>query len=162
VFIILVVVRIDKEHNEREVRTQFLRPVPATASLPLPDLPAAPTINATPKYSKDRIFLSQNMTADLLTELCENKTSVHADKAIQPYIGKWFRYTGPVKNVYASAGSVEIRFKTETFNNITFQIQEDTDISDILHIGDVITIIGKIKWITSASINLTNSEVEAR
>lgn len=46
-----------------------------------------------------RIFVSSTLAPVDLMNLCKDKTSVDAQKAIQPYIGKWMNTSGSISNI---------------------------------------------------------------
>lgn len=60
---------------------------------------AAVASSPLPPDAKGRTFLATNVTPESLMAVCEGKTSAHMARAAEPYIGKWMRHAGTVKNV---------------------------------------------------------------
>lgn len=146
------------------------RQVPAEPYGPAPRGPAPPpsvgrSLQPTQPVPKDgRTFLASNADPFSLMAICENKTSVHAGRAIEPYIGKWIRYRGIVRNVFMYSNDEEmmIMFETRDLKEIEAWFSKDTSVADVLHQGDEIEIIGKIAIVRSMSLRLSDCEVTDR
>jgi len=107
------------------------------------------------------VFLSETVTIGFLVSLCENKTTVQAHKAALPYYGKWFRFKGPIDDV-ATLRNITLVRLTHDDGLISVEIEDQPSLADVLHIGEVITVIGRIRMIGSTGLHLEKGEIEAR
>lgn len=131
---------------------------------PSPPPSVGRSLQPTQPVPKDgRTFLASNLDPYSLMAICENKTSVHAERSVEPYIGKWIRYRGIVKNVLVySDKTMVIKFQTGDLKDIEARLPKDTSVADVLHQGDEIEVIGKISVIMSMMFWLIECEITDR
>ena len=130
---------------------------PVAQPVPKQDQPAQPTF----PDALGRTFLASNVTVKVLMDMCENKTSVQVNRIVKGYLGKWLRYSGDVSNVHLHSATTVVSMRIQTMCYVTVEIA-GADIADVLHVGDEITVIGKIKSINTFSVELAEGEIEAR
>ena len=126
--------------------------------------PAAPPPSSPPskQEGKGRTFLSSALTPEALMDMCADKTDVHAERAMQPYIGKWMRYSGIVRNVYLIGTNAYIRFEVFGLRSVKAIVSNGSDLADVLHKGDKLTVDGRIEDISAVDFNLIDAEVVSR
>lgn len=91
----------------------------------------------------------------------EGKTSIHSEKAVEPYLGKWLRYKGNISNVSSAGKSRVIWFKIADFHHVYGQLTEP-GVAEALHIGDMVEIVGRIVKIKQFDIELADVEIVTR
>lgn len=161
-FVVYILIAIYKAVRSAPGETaDVIRATPAPIPMaPIKSQTLPADLPSTPR--QERIFLADNVTIGFLISLCEGKTTVQAHRATAPYAGKWYRYTGSIDDVSTYHNTTVIRFDPDRTDILSVMIEGDTPLADILHIGDVITVIGRIKMIASTGIILEMGEVEAR
>ena len=144
------------EAKEQALPTQL----PVVSSTPKPEPMHTPQLQ--PPDQTGRVFLSSKMTAMELLALRKGKTQVHADNAVQPYLGKWLRHRGPLEDVWVSDSAVHLCFELEGIRNLQADVSGCPELADVLHKGDEVEVVGKIKQIRQLDVILSDAEVIAR
>lgn len=120
-------------------------------------------LSAPDDLDSGRIFLAPKFNPLDLMNLCEGKTSIHSKQAVQPYIGKWIRFRGSVKDVSRTHdGAMRILFELAFLRHLTFISQINAGMSEVIHIGDVVELVGKIESISKYDVYLVEAEVISR
>ena len=135
----------------------------AITALPTPQLPVFPTVSET------RLFVPESANPDVLVALRKDRTSIQSEPLVLPYIGKWIRFTGYVRNVYEPTESGVFENKTrksmvvveygtpqrETNTQVFMQFGEAwLDRLHMLQKGDSINVEGRIDRILPYEIHL--------
>lgn len=159
VFIVLVLMKMDKAYRERFGAMVPASPAPAKAALTETTKPAVPAF--TPAANDGRTFLAADLTPAKMMAMCKGKTDVHAVAAVAPYLGKWFRFSGKVANVFLIGGKVTITFDVSDGTAVKARTK-NSELADVLHVGDKIEVEGKISKITSVHFTLEDARVLGR
>ena len=123
--------------------------------------PTNPTVTLSTSSKVGRVFLGANVTPISLMKIHEGKTSIHSEKVIEPYLGKWLRYRGKVSNVTRSGDRMTVWFDIDTLRHLMADLT-DPSVGEVLHIGDEIELVGKIGTIRKFEVELVQVEIIAR
>lgn len=122
----------------------------------------APTVVASSKVS-ERVFV--DVTPQELTKPFDTYVAAQAERLLQPYIGKWFRVTGPISNVHQHENFWQVFTPFYTAPNrlpqhisLNFSVEWSGRLS-VLARDATITAIGEIERIDSSTIFLRNCEL---
>jgi hypothetical protein len=113
-----------------------------------------------PEENKDKPKSFIDVAPSSLLEMRnkEGLTRVQTDRMLAPYIGKWIKYTGPIKNV--SERHVVLSINGSDYNTVFGRfITEHRDRFHLLEIGKTITIIGQIEDVFSSEVSLDDCEL---
>lgn len=119
----------------------------------------APKIDLSPEIRKDKIFLGANQGVWELMRLCDGKTDLHAKKAVEPYIGKWLHFRGIVRNVHTYGGEAIIRFDLGNLKVLKARVTNGLELADVIHVGDILEIVGRVIDIDSVTIVVEDTEI---
>jgi hypothetical protein len=120
-------------------------------------------LSLAPKASDERrIFV--DLTPDQLTAMCEGHTSAVATTLTQPFIGKWLKITGTIKDVVVHYSIVRVLLQLITQENTRSSIdlnfdREWEDQLTVLIFGSRINVIGKIQSISKNGLYLEKCEL---
>lgn len=108
-----------------------------------------------------KVFVESVATPAFLMDLCSDKTTVQAQKAVEPYIRKWLKITGKVKNVAPTKYSyiVSLNYDKSKMRIVWLFFRENTNLLDAFSIGDEITVIGWIESVKEFEVNLEDAEL---
>jgi hypothetical protein len=110
---------------------------------------------------KDRIIIHDSPEY-LMSLFNTDHTSIRAIKLIEPYIGKWMRVSGRLRDVREGANHVTVTFESPpdkiTFLFMYFQ-KSDRDRLSILRRGSQLVVIGQISRINRTDVDLENCEL---
>jgi hypothetical protein len=96
-----------------------------------------------------------------LTGLFDEHTSIQAEKLVEAFIGKWVRVSGTVGNVTAIAGGgAKVQLPRDSEHSMVFMRFNDKSVVEVLKKGDPITVIGKIRQVSTLWLELENCELE--
>lgn len=111
-----------------------------------------------------------DVTPEYLTGLFDDHTDIQAERLIEAFIGKWMRVSGPVGNVSSiTEGKAVVRFPNSSsgdpygFLNVTMYFNDESVIDNRLRIlqkGDRIQVVGQIRRVSSAWVELEDCELE--
>ena len=162
VFVLMVLMKMDKEHRERArpQRDDFRlsQPLTAAAAISAPS-PQQLGERLVESESDGRVFLTSNGDPAKLMAMCAGMTDVQAKRIVVPYLGKWIRYRGSVRDVHAGHKRATIIFQTGNGTVIRGELTKNVELADILHVGDEIEVIGKLETIDSVRVNMTDVEI---
>ena len=138
-------------HNQKKAHT----PQPAASSAK--SEPQAPTT-----LPGGRILLSVGV--EYLTGLYKGHTDLQADKLMEPFIGKWIKYSGRMENISQDHGSrptttITFEHSSRPFVAATFMSDEWLERLSILQRGAQITILGQVWSVERYWVFLSNSEL---
>ena len=138
------------------------RPVETSPPVPAP---------APPVSTEDRIFVAENLAPDALMKMCEGKTSHQGQRAIQPFLGKWFRLSG----VCADFNMLGDDFAVVRFARAPIAVFQDSSLPDMRSVsayfrsgferlemlqgGEQMVVDGKIKEIDVLTFKLDHCEI---
>ncbi|MCA0049819.1 OB-fold putative lipoprotein [Mesorhizobium sp. B283B1A] len=134
----------------------------APVSLPSPPRPLVPTVLGI------RLYVPENVDPDFLVALRIDRTSIQSEPLVRPYVGKWIRFTGSVRNVYEPTQSGGKSMVVVTYGpperelNTQVFMQFDETWLDRLHMlqrGNSITVEGRIDRILSFEIHLEDCSI---
>ncbi len=103
-------------------------------------------------------------TAMELTQLFVDHVSAQADKLIQPYLGKWLRVQGEVKDVFSLTDEWGVILRMDRppslgiSTSLRFNQNEGTRLQ-MLPRGSMLTVIGQISRVERDSVWLHNCEI---
>lgn len=153
--------------GERRAAVQVSSGVPQRPDHPQPakniETPLKPSLF--PVTPDGRVFLADSLSAVELMKLCAGKTSVQAAHAAAPYIGKWFRYRGPIRDVYVLSQTMAVSLNLADDPDSIAKVKayvEDKSLSDVLHKGEEIEVIGRITEIDDLTVELRDAEITYR
>jgi hypothetical protein len=130
-------------------------PTPVVVPIQPVDFPTSVSL------SDGRIFVSSTISPSDLRHLADNKTSLEAHSAVQPYIGKWMRVSGEVRNVHPPqryGQLVTFSGGSSSLILLLFDLKWKEHIS-MLRKGQAITVIGQIQVIDSDEVRLESCEL---
>lgn len=140
----------------------------AITMLPSPPQPIVSTVSET------RLFVPDSVDPDFLAALRNDRTSIQSEPLVLPYIGKWIRFTGSVRNVYEPTefrllekttrrSMVVVEYGArhrETNTQIFMQFGEAwLDRLHMLQRGNSITVEGRLDRILSHEIHLEDCSI---
>ena len=106
-----------------------------------------------------------DVTPEYLVGFFEEHTSIQAERLTEAFLGKWMRLSASVEDVAAlGAHKARIDVPTEGGSPVIILIVNNQATVEhrvrILKKGDPITVVGQIYEVDSASVTLTNCELE--
>ena len=114
----------------------------------------------------DRVYLGKSITSKFLRDHFLDQTRHQALRAMQPYLGKWMRVKGTVRDVTSRelSWSVGIDDGSESSSSIGANIWIKFDKSAIpkletLRKGDVVRVRGKLEEVSSLWVDLVDGEL---
>lgn len=111
--------------------------------------------------SSPRIFLSPEITPQLLTEAAAGRTEVQIDAISRTYAGKWMRVTGSVYDITRITNDVWMLFiksqNTGSIVCITLSKRWHRQLNAISK-GNVVSALGKIVYV-GAAVTLADGEI---
>jgi hypothetical protein len=104
------------------------------------------------------------VSPDELAAFFEGHTEIQGKTLTQPYIGKWMRFSGIVKEVSSYGQSVEVSISPLTASKgggvyAEFREQKQIDMLRVLKRESKITVLGQISYINSKIVGLTDCEL---
>jgi hypothetical protein len=115
-----------------------------------------------PSEPSKRIFVGPSITADYLLNLLEGHTQIQGKKLVEPYIGKWMKASGRLRDVHPN-GAILVTFIHEgqvALSDIRMFFEERwLDRLSILRRGDELTVIGQITKVDGMGVRLENCEL---
>jgi hypothetical protein len=137
----------------------------------LSSTPAYPAKSPEQAAPNERDFVRDNITAEYLMSIFNEpgRTTVQGNTLVEPYIGKWMKVSGVMRDVR----------KNEFFSQMTFERNPRLERTDwlyytdlymlfrgnwiqrvvILRPGDRLTVIGQIERVSSIDLQLNNCEL---
>ncbi|MCA1654691.1 MAG: hypothetical protein ABR588_00350 [Sphingomicrobium sp.] len=121
--------------------------------------------------SAERVFVPDGLTPRKLMAMCEGKTSHQAQVSIKPFIGKWIRVSGIVRDFMMLSedwGAVFLQSATTAVlgdmalrevNSAKLYFRSDFDRLEMLQGGERFVADGQIKEIDSLSFKADNCEI---
>ncbi|MEZ5655265.1 MAG: hypothetical protein R3E04_05165 [Sphingobium sp.] len=160
-FVVMVLMSFDKTHGRQRISSQSSGLSAPTRQFGTVEIAEPEEINIRPPTNDGRVFLATNIDPVVLMDMRKGKTSLHGDKAVEPYLDKWLRYRGKISDVTAVGESSTLWFQVESLRSVAADLK-DNSVASILHIGDEIEIEGKIVRIRTHGIDLDEVEILAR
>jgi hypothetical protein len=112
-----------------------------------------------------RVFIADTMTPKKLTELFEDHTAIQAHELVKPFVRKWIKLNGLVRDVQKHLSMSILMLEKggdlqERLDNPAVVMQFENDWTDrlaMLRRGDNFTVIGKISLVDRLSVALEHS-----
>lgn len=135
--------------------------VTAPQPAPLQAQPADKPVKALkPPKTNKRVYVSAGLTPDKLMAMCKDKTTHQAKRIVEPYLGKWMRVEGVVRDYSQYSDDLAaVAVETNGFASIRFYFNDDFERLEMLEVGETITVDGKIKEIDSLAFHLKECEI---
>jgi hypothetical protein len=121
------------------------------------DLPQE--VKLPPKYSNLEII---DVTPDYLIGLFDQHTSIQAQRLIEPYIGKWMRVSGKLRDISDHTYGSQLSFERSRLGGNVYMWFRQPDRKDrlsVLRRGTRLTVLGQIQWVNNMEVNLDNCEL---
>lgn len=117
---------------------------------------------ATSLPSKNRIPVGPSITPEFLVSLYKGKTSLEAKEAVRPYLGKWMKFTGIMKDItsFSSSANYGVFFKVPRTDGNMWQIHlwayfaKGDEQLPLIRPGDAVSLEGEIEMIEESCLRL--------
>ena len=116
-----------------------------------------PTVPA--PHAPGRVYLPVEVTLLSLQKLFSDpvQTGLQAERSIEPYLGKWVRYTGKIDNVY-DFGIFFDKFPDSLARVVAHLRKEWNEHLPILPRGKTVTVEGKLQSVSDLSVRLVECD----
>jgi tRNA_anti-like len=114
------------------------------------------------KASATRVFVSDAITPEFLSAFSDGHTAMQANELIKPYVGKWMKVTGQIRNVESHRILSMLTFESaDQVSGIPIMCftTEWTDRLAMLRRGEGVTVVGRITGASQHSVSLENCEL---
>jgi hypothetical protein len=163
-FTLLFEVRRDPDAKELHKIEPVKEPDPPKVTAGAPKVETAkPKSERSPQPHQvgDRIIA--NVTPKYLASFFDEHTDIQANRLVKQYIDKWLNVSGVVFDVRSTDVGTSIGIGPDSaerpFVVAYFREQQWIDRAELLRKGDHVTLIGRIVYVDSAVVRLTDSEI---
>ncbi len=149
---------LDRERRENARLGSQASPVEPTnarvrsaAAVALMDKSSASEVTVKRKLRDSRVFLRPEVTPSLLLSFYEGRPAHQGNKMGEPYLGKWMRVSGRVKNVHSRGkrGWSVVMEREDlglSHGNLAIQFERDeAPVVETLNLGDRISAEGRLE-----------------
>lgn len=149
------------ERGRTDASGHILESPAETRSKPAPREPEL-SLNAAPDQ---RVHVPEGVDADYLTGLCRENTSVQAHKLVEPYLGKWIRVEGAVKDVMIlGTGRLAVLMQPDGSEEIAgisvwLTFNNDSERVALLRRGDSVAAEGSIQKVDAYTLDLDPADL---
>jgi hypothetical protein len=142
-----------------EAQSQTPESPPQIPQTPHTVPPPSPVPTTHDSRLDERIII--DVTPDDLWKICDEYTTLQAQKLIGIYVGKWIRVSGPFGDVMGKE-PLQVTFASRTFRNVIFMYfsLEWHDRLVVLKRGALIAVIGRIVEVNQIELHLGHCELE--
>ena len=134
-------------------------PEPGLASEPEPAVKSLSGQERAPSAER-RIV---DVTPQYLAGLFESYTSIQANSLAKPFIGKWMKVSGTLRNVGSFTSFSQVTFESKLGDAVVFMLFRDEDYVAnrlaVLKKGDRITVLGQIDRVEPSAVQLDDCEL---
>jgi hypothetical protein len=125
-----------------------------------PSTVAEPLVHQ-PTGTADQLFVNDGTTPETLMALCREKTTHYAQLAVEPFIGKWIRVSGTVRDYYhySDHGTVTLETAAVSLQTVHLSFSSGVERLVMLQGGERIVADGKIKEVDKYTFEAVDCEI---
>ena len=116
-----------------------------TINAPPPVVPAGPSSERTASGNVVPVSKLSDLSPRSLVNMLKGKTTLQAEKLMEPAIGKWIRVDATIANISPLASGVFVTAEGTLLHTLEFRDQQSIDLLALKSRGDRIKVVGRIE-----------------